>query len=108
MLAIKSTHMLKSSLSNTVIKYCFVLSIALKHQQVLKCDSTSALDTLADKVGLRKGDRVVQINGTFTSNLNNEELRKLMRSRLQMNSINLRVLRKQKREAREDHKTNGK
>lgn len=66
------------------------------------------LDTLADKVGLRKGDLVVQINDTFTSNLNNEELRKLMRSRLQMNSINLRVLRKQKREVQENHKTNGK
>jgi len=99
--------MVKSLLSSTVIR-----EHSLFLSRVLFCYTKSNyslfIDTLADKVGLRKGDRVVQINDTMTSNLNNEELRKLMRSRLQMNSINLRVLRKQKREKQEDHKTNGK
>lgn len=55
-------------------------------------------DTLADRAGLKKGDLVVEINETNTSYLNNEQLRKIMRQRLQMNCIQLRVLSVQKHE----------
>jgi C-terminal processing protease CtpA/Prc len=56
------------------------------------------IDTLADKAGLKRGDLVVEINETATENLNNEQLRKLMRQRLQMNEIRLRVLCLEKQE----------
>ena len=53
------------------------------------------LESLADKAGLKQGDLVIQINDTFTDNLSNEQLRKIMRQRLQLNSISLRLLSQQ-------------
>lgn len=54
------------------------------------------LDTLADRAGLKKGDLVTEINESCTNNLNNEQLRKLMRQRLQLNSISMKVLSQQR------------
>lgn len=53
---------------------------------------------MADKAGLKQGDLVIQINDTFTDNLSNEQLRKIMRQRLQLNSISLRLLSQQVQE----------
>ena len=52
-------------------------------------------ETLASDAGLKKGDLVVKINNTFTENLPNEELRKIMRERIKSNSIDLITLSKQ-------------
>ena len=49
-------------------------------------------ETLADKAGLKKGDLVTAINDVPTNNLSNEQLRKLMRQRLQANSIQMNLL----------------
>lgn len=48
-------------------------------------------DSLADKAGLKKGDLVIRINDEATNGLTNEQLRKIMRQRLQLNSISLLV-----------------
>lgn len=50
-------------------------------------------DSLADKAGLEKNDKVLEINSNLTENLNNEQLRKIMRERLQQNSVDLIILR---------------
>jgi hypothetical protein len=50
-------------------------------------------DSLADKAGLEKNDQVIEINSNSTENLNNEQLRKIMRERLQQNSVDLIILR---------------
>jgi C-terminal processing protease CtpA/Prc len=49
-------------------------------------------DTLADRAGLKKGDLVVEINDVCTQELSNEQLRKIMRNRLQMNEVKMRIL----------------
>ncbi|CAF0711793.1 unnamed protein product [Brachionus calyciflorus] len=53
-------------------------------------------DTLADKSGLKKGDLVIEINESCTNNLTNEQLRKIMRQRLQLNSISMKILSQQR------------
>lgn len=49
-------------------------------------------DTLADRAGLRKGDLVVEINDEPTRDLSNEQLRRIMRNRLQTNEIRMKIL----------------
>ena len=65
---------------------------------------------MAEKAGLKIGDLVVKINDDLTSHLNNEQLRNLMRQRLQMNSVQCVILSVDKQDALEsttnnDHKS---
>ncbi len=48
--------------------------------------------SLASQAGLIEGDLVTLINEVSTENLTNEQLRKVMRQRLQLNSIQMNLL----------------
>ena len=50
-------------------------------------------DSLAAKAGLEKNDTVLEINKSSTNGLNNDQLRKIMRERLQANCVDLRISR---------------
>jgi len=50
-------------------------------------------DSLAAKAGLEKNDTVLEINTCSTNGLNNDQLRKIMRERLQANCVDLRISR---------------
>ena len=52
----------------------------------------SYLESLADQSGIQKGDLVTHINKVGTANLTNEQLRKIMKERLQQNFVQLNLL----------------
>ena len=53
-------------------------------------------ESLADQCGIQKGDLVTHINKVGTANLTNEQLRKVMKERLQQNFVQLNLLQLEK------------
>lgn len=58
---------------------------------------------MAERAGLRKGDLVLEINDEATREMSNEQLRRIMRNRLQTNEIRMKILSQHQHQQQHHH-----